>query len=121
MKHSRLLKKRNKRVKVIHFLGATTAASKVTSNQHSNEIQNKVILRIGNSDLTSTTEPIGIACNIIDLAKKVHINFCNAIISEILPRGDKLNEKAQEVNNALHEIAWTMWIRKSVDNKTSKF
>ena len=78
-------------------------------------------MRIGNSDLTSTTEPIGIACNIIDLAKKVHIHFCNAIISEILPRGDKLNEKAQEVNNALHEIAWTMWIRKSVDNKTSKF
>ena len=102
---SRLLKSKNKRAKVIHFSGATTAASKVTSNQHSNEIQNKVILRIGNSDLTSTTEPIGIACNIIDLAKKVHINFCNAIISEILPRGDKLNEKAQEVNNALHEIA----------------
>ena len=71
MKHSQdYWKRETKRVKVIHFLGATTAASKVTSNQHSNEIQNKGILHIGNNDLRSTLETIGIASNIIDLAKK---------------------------------------------------
>ena len=102
---SRLLKSKNKRVKVIHFSGATTAVSKVTSNQHSNETQNKVILHIGNNDWRSTLEPIGIASNIIDLAKKKwRKNGCNAIISEILPRGDKLIEKAKEVNTALHEL-----------------
>ena len=78
---SRLLKSKNKRAKVIHFSGATTAASKVTSNQHSNEIQNKVIFHSGNNDLRSTIEPIGIASNIMDLAKKVKRKWlqCNYI------------------------------------------
>ena len=40
-KLSRLLKTKTKRLKVIHFSGATTAAWKVTSNQHSNKIQRK--------------------------------------------------------------------------------
>ena len=115
---SRLLKSKNKRAKVIHFSGATTAASKVTSNQHSNEIQNKVIFHSGNNDLRSTIEPIGIASNIMDLAKKVKRKWlqCNYIRNFT-----KRRQIERESTRSKHRIAWTTWIRKSVDNKTSKF
>ena len=38
------------------------------------------------------------------MAKTCRENGCDAIISEILLRGDKFNEKAQEVNTALREL-----------------
>ena len=48
------------------------------------------------------------------MAKTCRKNSCDAIISEILPRGDKLNKKAQEVNTALHELCESenQWIIK---------
>ena len=48
------------------------------------------------------------------MAKTCRKNSCDAIISEILPRGDKLNEKAQEVSTALHELCESenQWIIK---------
>ena len=64
----------------------------------------KVILNICTNDLKSTIEPLKIASNIIDLAKTCRENRCDAIISEILPKGDKLNEKVQEANTALPEL-----------------
>ena len=48
-------------------------------------------------------EPPEIESNIIDLAKTCKENGCDTAISEILPRGDKLYKKAQEVNTTLHE------------------
>ena len=59
-------------------------------------------------------ELLEIANSIIDLPKTCRENGCDTIISEILPRGDKLNEKAQEVNNALHELCESenLWIIK---------
>ena len=48
------------------------------------------------------------------MAKTWGENGCNAMISEILPRGDKLNEKAQEVNTALLQLweSQNLWIIK---------
>ena len=48
------------------------------------------------------------------MAKTRKENDCDAMISEILPRGDKLKEKAQEVNTALYELfkSENLWIIK---------
>ena len=48
------------------------------------------------------------------MAKTCKENDCDAMISEILPKGDKLKKKAQEVNTALYELfkSENMWIIK---------
>ena len=99
---SRLLKSKNKRVKVMHFSGATTACMASYIKPTLKQNTGKVILHIGTNDLRSTIKPLEIASNIIDLAKTCGKDGCDAIISEILPRGDKLNEKAQDKSTALH-------------------
>ena len=106
-KLSRLLKSKNKRVKVMHFSEATTACMESYIKPTLKRNTDKVILPIGTNDLE-------IASNIINLAKTCRGNGCDAIISEILPRGDKLNEKAQEVNTALNELCKSenLWIIK---------
>ena len=102
-KLSRLPKSKKKRVKVMHFSGATTARMESYIKPTLQRNTDKVILHIGTDDLKSKKELLEIAGNIIDLAKTCRENGCDTIISEILPRGDKLNKKSQEVNTALHE------------------
>ena len=93
-KLSRLLKSKNKRVKVMHFSGATTACMESYIKPTLQRNTDKVILHIGINDLRLKKEPLEIASGIIDLAKTCRENGCDRIISEILPRGDKLNDKA---------------------------
>ena len=111
-KLSRLLKSKNKRVKVMHFPGATTACMESYIKPTLQRNTDKVILHIGINDLRLKKEPLEIASGIIDLAKTCRENGCDRIISEILPRGDKLNKKAQEANTALLELCESenLWI-----------
>ena len=113
-KLSRLLKSKNKRVKVMHFSGATTACMESYIKLTLKRNKDKVILHIGTNNLRSTVEPLEIASNIINLAKTCRENGCDTIILEILPKGHKLNEKSQEVNTALHELceSQNLWIIK---------
>ena len=68
-KLSRLLKSKNKRVKVMHFSGATTACMESYIKPKLQRNTDKVILHIGTNDLRSKKEPLEIASSIIDLAK----------------------------------------------------
>ena len=94
----------------MHFSRATTGCIKPTFQGNTD----KVILHTGTNNLRSTKEPLEIASNIIDLAKTCRENGCDGIISEVLLRGDRLNEKAREVNAALHELfeSENLWIIK---------
>ena len=113
-KLSRLLKSKSKRVKVMHFSGVTAACTESYIKPMPQQNTDKVILHIGTNDLRSKKEPLEVASNIISLSKTCRENGCDTIISEILPRGDKLNKKAQEVNIALHELCESenLWIIK---------
>ena len=118
-KLSKLLKNKNKRVKIMHFSGATSACMESYIKPTLQRNTDNVILHIGTNDLRSRKEPLEIASSIIDLAKACRENGCDTIISEILPRGDKLNERAQEVNTALHELCESenLWISKLHPNR----
>ena len=63
---------------------------------------------------SSITDLWIIASSITDLAKTCRKNDCDTIITEILPRGDKLNKKTQEVNTTLHKLyeSENLWIIK---------
>ena len=87
-KLSKLLKSKSKRE--INFSGATTAYTKPTLKRNTD----KVILHIGTNNVRQAKEPLEIASNIFDLAKTCRETGWNAIISEILLRGDKLNNKS---------------------------
>ena len=79
-----------------------------------------VILHIDTNGLRSKKEPLEIASSIIDFAKTCRENSCDTIISEILPRIDKLNKKLQEVNTALHDQCESenLWIIEHQNVKT---
>ena len=63
-----------------------------------------VILHVGTNNLNSPLPPKEIAHGIIDLAKSMKTDNRNITISTIIPRGDKLNNKANEVNNFLMKL-----------------
>lgn len=62
--------------------------SKQTIKQNTDEI----VLYIGRNDLRLTKEPLEIASNIVELAKTWKENDCDAIISNILLKGNKLKK-----------------------------
>ena len=98
----------------MHFSGATTACMESYIKPTLQRNTDKGILHIGTNDLRSRKEPLEIASSIIDLAKTCRENGCDTIVSAILRWGDKLDEKAQGVNNALHELCESenLWIIK---------
>ena len=63
-----------------------------------------VILHVGTNNLNSSLPPEEIADSIIDLAKSMKTDNRNITISTIISRGDKLNNKANEVNNFLIQL-----------------
>ena len=63
-----------------------------------------VILHVGTNNLNSSLPPEEIADGIIDLAKSMKTDNRNIAISTIISRGDKLNNKANEVNNFLIQL-----------------
>ena len=64
----------------------------------------EIIIHVGTNDLYSVKELKDIANNCMQLAKSVKIDANKAVVSSILPRTDKFNSKAKEVNTHLQDI-----------------
>ena len=93
-----------KHVVVKHFSGAKIAGM----NQYKKPTQEKspaeIIIHVGKNDLSSDKEPKDIANDIIQLAKSVKTGANKVAVSIILPRKDRFNSKAKEVNTHLLDI-----------------
>ncbi len=63
-----------------------------------------IILHCGTNDLGGTDSVQTIAENIADLAKALKTNKNEVFVSGIVPRGDRFNEKAMQVNEKLLRI-----------------
>ena len=59
---------------------------------------------MGTNDLRSEDEPDKIANDTVDIAVGCKQTGCEVLISEFLPRGDKLSGKAKEVNDNLKKL-----------------
>ena len=64
---------------------------------------NQMIIHCGTNNLPSNEEPKTIADNIINLAKKPKSHGHKAAISGIIPRRDRHNQKAKQVNDILKQ------------------
>ena len=63
-----------------------------------------IILHIGNNDLSSENNAERVGKSIVDLAKSLLFENRKVSISEIIPRNDRWNIKAKEVNNHMKEM-----------------
>ena len=62
-----------------------------------------VILHTRTNDLKSNQNPSDIANEIINLAKNIKISGTEVPISSLIPRGDRLSEKAKKVHKELEK------------------
>ena len=85
------------------FPGATIKCMHDYKKPSMEKSPDAVIIHIGTNDLRSTKDPTNICKEIIELAEESCSENTNVIISQIVPRGDKFNEKAKLVNNKLNE------------------
>ena len=91
----------NEKVYVKHFSGATTSHMH-NYVQPSKEFNNDlVILHCGTNDLRSDKQPLVIAEEIMELASEMKLSNNEVMVSGIVQRRDKLNEKGKEVNKLL--------------------
>ena len=63
--------------------------------------RNQIIIHCGTNNLPSNEEPITIADNIINLAKKAKSDVHKVAIPGIIPRRDQHNQEAKQVNDIL--------------------
>ena len=94
----------NEKVFVKHFTGATTNHMKsyvVPSKEFNNDL---VILHCGTNDLRSNKSPLEIATEISILALDLKNENNNVMISGLVPRRDKFNDKGIEVNKYLPSL-----------------
>ena len=64
---------------------------------------NILIFHVGTNNLYTNDSPRIISDKIVETAESLKTEDNNVVLSEIVPRGDKLNEKAEEVINLLEE------------------
>ena len=91
----------NEKVYVKSFSGATTTHMKsyvIPSKEFENDL---IILHCGTNDLRSTKSPTEIATEIYNLALDLKTTKNDVMISGIVPRRDKLNDKGMEVNKCV--------------------
>ena len=91
----------NEKVFVKHFPGATVDDMKsyiIPAKKYEN---NLAIIHCGTNDLRENKNAEQIAKNIIELATDMKTNNNNIMVSGIIPRNDKWNQKAMEVNSFL--------------------
>ena len=60
---------------------------------------NIFIIHVGTNNLSTNDSTEMTADKIVETAESLKAEDSNVILSTIVPRGDKLNEKAEEVNN----------------------
>ena len=95
------------KVHVKHFSGANIEHMKsyvIPSKSYDNDL---IILHVGTNDLRENKSAKEIALNIIELAMDLKTEINNIMLSSIIPRNDKLNEKGAEVNNILKSLCST--------------
>ena len=66
-----------------------------------------IILHVGTNDLRENKSAKEIALNTIELAIDLKTEINDIMLSSIIPRNDKLNEKGAEVNNILKSLCST--------------
>ena len=66
-----------------------------------------IVLHTGTNGLENNKTPSNIASEIIQLAKIIKTNGIEVAVSSLIPRGDKLSEKAKKVNIHLQEKCTT--------------
>ena len=91
----------NEKVYVKCFPGATTKHMRSYINPSKDFNNDLVLIHCGTNDLRGDKQSKDIANEIIDLAMEMKTDVNEVIISSILPRRDKLNVKAIEVNKFL--------------------
>ena len=67
---------------------------------------NIYILHVGINNLSINDSPEMTVDKIVETAESLKTEDNNVILSAIVPRGDKLNEKAEEVNNLLEKACY---------------
>ena len=115
------------RVFIKSFPGATTKdmlSYVEPSKQHKNDM---IILHCGTNDLRSSKPAEIIAKEIRDLAHDLKTQENEVMVSGLVPRGDRLNAKANEVNKVLTSLCaddnlyfidnWNIDARKHLDFK----
>ena len=103
-------------VHVYTFPGADIDAmnSHVTPTMKKNP--ETIILHCGTNDLGGNDSAQTVAENIAELAQALNTNVNKVYVSGIVPRGDRLNEKAMEVNEKLQRMCQRRKIQ-FIDNR----
>ena len=95
---------RTRKVVVKHFSGAKTKDMKSYVIPTVEQKPDYMILHPGTNDLKTINTPEEIAMGILNLAMTFKTDTNSVFISRIVPRSDKMNEKASKVNSILrHE------------------
>ena len=95
---------RTRKVGVKHFSGAKTKDMKSYVIPTVEPKPDNIILHTGKNDLKTIDTPEEITMGILNLAMTCKTDTNSVFISGIVPRSDKLNEKASKVNSILrHE------------------
>ena len=90
--------KHRKHVVVKHFSGAKIDDMKHYVKPTQEKQPAQIIVHIGTNDLSSNKNSDEIADEIVNFAKSIKTDENNIVISSIVPRKDRLNNKAKEVN-----------------------
>ena len=95
--------KHRKHVVVKHFSGAKIDDMKHYVKPKQEKQPAQVIVHIGRNNLSSNKNSDEIADEIVNFAKSIKTDENNVVISSIVPRKDRLNNNAKEVNLHLKE------------------
>ena len=95
--------KHKKHVVVKHFSGAKIDDMKHYVKPTQEKEPAEIILHVGTNELSGNKDPDEIADEIVTLANSVKTNENRVVVSSIVPRKDRLNKKAKEVNIKLRE------------------
>ena len=89
------------------FPGATTKDMRYYIKPSMARKLDTIVLHTGTNGLENNKTPSNIASEIIQLAKIIKTNGIEVAVSSLIPRGDKLSEKAKKVNIHLQEKCTT--------------
>ena len=94
----------NKHHVVVRFFGGTKTQCMEDYIKPTIKLSpNQIIIHCGTNNLASNEEPKTIADNIINLAKNAKSDVHKVAISGIIPRRDRHNQKAKQVNDILKQ------------------
>ena len=76
----------------------------ITKKPTQEKLPAEIIINVGTNELYSDKEPKDVANDIMKLAKSVKTDASKVAVSTILPRKDKFNSKAKEVNPLVPDV-----------------